>query len=211
MKGIVNSVRTADSTTRAAYSSQFNDLAKQINTAMSDARYQGLNLVDNSSATLTVYFNQGTSASLNVKAKNLRASKLMTAMGTGASTGQGVQNMLAAGAGGTAVAGFSVLTSQTSISPAAILDHFASYIDKGISSIRSQSALLGGNITFLQSRLDFTNNYINTLQEGSGKLTLADLNEEGANLVSLQTRQQIGVQSLSIAGQQQQAILSLLR
>ena len=211
MKGIVNSVRTADSTTRAAYSSQFNDLAKQINTAMSDASYQGLNLVDNSSATLTVYFNQGTSASLNVKAKNLRASKLMTAMGTGASTGQGVQNMLAAGAGGTAVAGFSVLTSQTSISPAAILDHFASYIDKGISSIRSQSALLGGNITFLQSRLDFTNNYINTLQEGSGKLTLADLNEEGANLVSLQTRQQIGVQSLSIAGQQQQAILSLLR
>ena len=80
-----------------------------------------------------------------------------------------------------------------------------------ISQIRSQSALLGGSVTFLQSCMDFTTNYINTLQEGSGKLTLADLNEEGANLVSLQTRQQIGIQSLSIAGQQQQAILSLLR
>ena len=208
MKGIINSVRTADSSTRTALSSQFNDLAKQINSAMSDASYQGLNLVDNSSASMTVYFNQGTSASLNVHAKNLRASKLLTTMTSGASAGSVVSDLITA-AGGSG--GFSQLTSQTSISPAAVLDHVSAVIDKGISQIRSQSALLGGNITFLQSRMDFTSNYINTLQEGSGKLTLADLNEEGANLVSLQTRQQIGIQSLSIAGQQQQAILSLLR
>ena len=209
MKGIVNSVRTADSSTRTALSSQFNDLAKQINSAMGDASYQGLNLVDNSSASLTVYFNQGTSASLNVHAKNMRASKLLTTMVTGASAGSTVSDLVNAAGGG--ANGFSALTSQTSLSPAAVLDHVNSVIDKGISQIRSQSALLGGSITFLQSRMDFTTNYINTLQEGSGKLTLADLNEEGANLVSLQTRQQIGVQSLSIAGQQQQAILSLLR
>jgi flagellin-like hook-associated protein FlgL len=211
MKGIVGSVRTADSATRTALSSQFNDLAKQINSAMQDASYQGLNLVDNSSASLTVYFNQGTSASLNVHAKNMRASKLLTTMvnGTSSATFNAVSDLVTAAGGG--ANGFSALTSQTSISPAAVLDHVASIIDKGISQIRSQSALLGGNVTFLQSRMDFTSNYINTLQEGSGKLTLADLNEEGANLVSLQTRQQIGVQSLSIAGQQQQAILSLLR
>ena len=211
MKGIVNSVRTADSTTRGALSGQFADLAKQINSAVRDASYQGLNLVDNSSASMTVYFNQGTTASLKVTAKNLNASVLMTTMGTAATAGgiAMVGNMLAAG--GAAVAGFSVLTSTASNSPASVLDHVAAVIDRGISQIRSQSALLGGNVTFLQSRMDFTNNYINTLQEGSGKLTLADLNEEGANLVSLQTRQQIGIQSLSIAGQQQQAILSLLR
>ena len=209
MKGIVNSVRTADSSTRSALSSQFNDLAKQINSAMGDASYQGLNLVDNSSASLTVYFNQGTSASLSVHAKNMRASKLLTTMTSGASAGTVVSDLINAAGGGTN--GFSALTSQTSLSPAAVLDHVNSVIDKGISQIRSQSALLGGSVTFLQSRMDFTTNYINTLQEGSGKLTLADLNEEGANLVSLQTRQQIGIQSLSIAGQQQQAILSLLR
>ena len=211
MKGIVNSVRTADSTTRGALSGQFADLAKQINSAVRDASYQGLNLVDNSSASMTVYFNQGTTASLKVTAKNLNASVLMTTMGTAATAGgiAMVANMLAAG--GAAVAGFSVLTSTASNSPGSVLDHVAAVIDRGISKIRSQSALLGGNVTFLQSRMDFTNNYINTLQEGSGKLTLADLNEEGANLVSLQTRQQIGIQSLSIAGQQQQAILSLLR
>ena len=210
MKGIVNSVRTADSSTRTALSSQFNDLAKQINSAMQDASYQGLNLVDNSSATMTVYFNQGTNASLNVHSKNMRASKLLTTMvnGTSSASFNAVTDLVTAAGGN---GGFSALTSQTSISPAAVLDHVASIIDKGISQIRSQSALLGGNVTFLQSRMDFTSNYINTLQEGSGKLTLADLNEEGANLVSLQTRQQIGIQSLSIAGQQQQAILSLLR
>ena len=211
MKGIVNSVRTADSTTRGALSGQFADLAKQINSAVRDASYQGLNLVDNSSASMTVYFNQGTTASLKVTAKNLNASVLMTTMGTAATAGgiAMVGHMLSAG--GAAVAGFSVLTSTASNSPGSVLDHVAAVIDRGISKIRSQSALLGGNVTFLQSRMDFTNNYINTLQEGSGKLTLADLNEEGANLVSLQTRQQIGIQSLSIAGQQQQAILSLLR
>ncbi|MBX9635429.1 MAG: flagellin-like protein, partial [Magnetospirillum sp.] len=76
---------------------------------------------------------------------------------------------------------------------------------------RGASKALSSNITFLQTRLDFTKQYINTLTEGSGKLTLADLNEEGANLVSLQTRQQLGIQALSFANQQEQGILSLFR
>ncbi|MEI7608268.1 MAG: flagellin [Rhodospirillaceae bacterium] len=211
MKGIVNSVRTADSATRTALTTQFNDLAKQINSALSDSSYQGLNLVDNSSASMIVYFNQVTNATLNVHAKNIRVSKLLTTMvnGTSSAIFNAVGDLVNGAGGGTN--GFSALTSQTVISPAAILDHVVSIIDKGISQIRSQSALLAGNVTFLQMRLDFTSSYINTQQEGAEKMTLADLNEEGANLVSLQTRQQIGIQSLSIAGQQQQAILSLLR
>ena len=244
MKGIISTVATADSTTRTALNSQFTDLANQINTGLRDASYQGLNLVDNSSASLTVYFNQGTSASLTVHAQNLLASKLMTTIGgltalnTSGKAAFGVStaahNMLynaaikatkaanvtmlisQARAAVNGLANISTLTFGTlsnfkNLSPASVLNAVSATLDKGISAIRSQSAMLGGNVTFLQSRLDFTSNYINTLQEGSGKLTLADLNEEGANLVSLQTRQQIGVQSLSIAGQQQQAILSLLR
>ena len=73
------------------------------------------------------------------------------------------------------------------------------------------SSQLGSNVAILQTRLDFTDQYVNTLEGGSDKLTLADLNEEGANLVALQTRQQLGIQSLSIAGQQQQSILALLQ
>ena len=212
MSGILTTVATADSSTRSALSSQFSNLATQINSALSDASYQGLDLVNSSSTSLTVYFGEGTRSSVTILGKNLNASKLLTTMGTAASTGgiQMVANMLAA-AGASGVGGFSALTSQSSLSPAAVLSGVTAVVNRGLSQIRAQSALLGGNVSFLQSRADFTNNYINTLQEGAGKLTLADLNVEGANLVTLETRQQIGVQSLSIAGQQQQSILSLLR
>ena len=211
MKGIVNTVRTADSSTRTALSAQFSDLTRQINSAVGDASYQGLNLVDNSSATITVYFNQGTSAAITAHATNLRASKLLTTMGVGASSGgiQALGNMLS-DAGAAAAGGFSALTSQTSLSPAAVLDKVSAVIDRGISRIRSQATLLGGNISLLQSRVAFTNDYTTTLNDGAGKMTLADLNEEGATLVSLQARQQIGIQALSIAGQQQSAMLNLL-
>ena len=64
-------------------------------------------------------------------------------------------------------------------------------------------------MTFLQTRLDFTKQYVNNLTEGADKLTLADINEEGANLVSLQTRQQLGIQALAFAGQSEQAVLRL--
>ena len=208
MKGLINTVRTADSSTRVALSSQFSDLTQQITSAIHDGSYMGLNLIDNSSASLTVYFNQGTSASVTVKATNLLASKLMTTMGIGASAASvALGNMLQAA--GAAVAGFSSLTSQASLSPAQVLSNLSSIIDRGISRIRSQAALLGGNITFFQSRINFCDNYSSTLSAGSGKLTLADLNAEGANLVALQSRQQIGIQALSIASQQNQSILSL--
>jgi len=203
MKGIVNSVRTADQTTRAALSKQFADLATQITTGVQDASYQGLHLVDNSTAKLTVYFNEGTSASLTVKATNLKQSKLISAApGATSVIVSQLMKIVAGGFSNVSAAGVSVATA---------LNNVASGLDKAISKVRSVSAQLGGNVTFLQTRIDFTNNYINTMQEGSGKLTLADLNNEGANLVALQTRQHIGVQSLSIAGQQQQSILSLLR
>lgn len=208
MKGIVNSARTADVSTRATLTSQFNDLAKQLNSAVGDASYQGLNLINNSTASLTVYFNQGTGANLRVQGQNLNTSVLLTAHAA-ASDGS-LSTMLGAGGGGVATnnAGFSVLSDSSSSTT--VLDNLSAQVDSAVSTIRASAARLGGNVTLLQTRLDFTNNYVNTVTTGSGKLTLADLNEEGANLVALQTRQQIGIQSLSISGQQQQAILGLL-
>jgi flagellin-like hook-associated protein FlgL len=215
MKGIVNSVRTADASTRAQLGKQFNDLASQIDSGVADASYQGLNLVDNSTANLTVYFNQGTGAMLKVTAQNLNQSALITGIARSAAQASAAASFIvdALSAAGVTIAvnGFSDLTSQAAGSPAAVLNKLASFLDSAVKKVRATSAGLGANVTFLQTRMDFTSNYINTMTEGSGKLTLADLNNEGANLVALQTRQQIGVQSLSIAGQQQQAILSLLR
>jgi flagellin-like hook-associated protein FlgL len=66
-------------------------------------------------------------------------------------------------------------------------------------------------VTFLQTRLDFTSQYIVTLQGGASKLTVADVNQESTNLVTLQTRQSLAIQSLSIATQSEQAVLRLFR
>lgn len=82
-------------------------------------------------------------------------------------------------------------------------------LDTALTSLRTQSQTLGSNVALLNTRLSFTESYVNTLQGGSDKLTLADINGEGANLLALQTRQQLGIQSLSLAAQAEASILSL--
>ncbi|HEY9078858.1 flagellin [Magnetovibrio sp.] len=84
-------------------------------------------------------------------------------------------------------------------------------LNDALTTLRSKTSSLGSNVALLQTRLDFTQSYVNTLEEGGSKLTLADINEEGANLLALQTRQQLGIQSLSFAGQAEQSVLGLFR
>ena len=90
-----------------------------------------------------------------------------------------------------------------------LFDAAIDVLDSAITTIRTNAATLGSNVSLLQTRLDFTTQYVNTLTGGSDKLTLADLNEEGANLVALQTRQQLATQALAFAGQAEQAVLQL--
>ena len=84
-------------------------------------------------------------------------------------------------------------------------------LDSALTTLRSRTQTLGANVAVLNTRLDFTKAYVSTMTAGAGKLTLADLNEEGANLLALQTRQQLGIQSLAFAGQSEQSILGLFR
>lgn len=76
-------------------------------------------------------------------------------------------------------------------------------------NIRDFGGSIANDLAILQTREDFTTNTINNLSEGKDKLTVADQNEEGANLLALQTRQTLGVTSLSLASQSQQAVLRL--
>ena len=79
-----------------------------------------------------------------------------------------------------------------------------------INGLRTDAATLGTNLTLIQVRQDFTKDMINTLKAGADSLTLADENEEAANLLALQTRQQLSQQALALATQSQQSILRLL-
>ena len=82
-------------------------------------------------------------------------------------------------------------------------------ISSALNQIRSMSAELGSYYNIVLNRQDFTENLINVLEEGADKLTLADMNEESANMLALQTRQQLATNSLSLASQAAQSILRL--
>ena len=84
-------------------------------------------------------------------------------------------------------------------------------LDSALTTLRSNAQTIGSNVALLQTRLDFTEVYVNELEAGGSKLTLADINEEGANLLALQTRQQLGISALAFAGQAEQGILALFR
>lgn len=89
------------------------------------------------------------------------------------------------------------------------IDKSLDQITKATSLLRAQASEFGQNLSTVQIREDFTENMINNLQTGADKLTLADMNEEGANMLALQTRQQLGINSLSLASQAAQSVLQL--
>ena len=80
-----------------------------------------------------------------------------------------------------------------------------------LTTLRSQAQTFGSQLSTVQIRQDFTKAMINTLQTGADALTLADSNEEGANLLALQTRQQLSTTALSLASQASQAVLRLFQ
>jgi len=75
--------------------------------------------------------------------------------------------------------------------------------------LRTKAKTLAANMNVITTRQDFTKNMIDTLKTGADDLTLADMNEESANMLMLQTRQSLGTTSLSIASQAAQAVLRL--
>ncbi|MDD4556666.1 MAG: flagellin [Alphaproteobacteria bacterium] len=81
--------------------------------------------------------------------------------------------------------------------------------EDAINKLRTYSSDFSNAYSVVQNREEFTENLINVLTEGADKLTLADMNEESANMLALQTRQQLGVNALSLASQAAQSVLNL--
>ncbi len=91
----------------------------------------------------------------------------------------------------------------------ATIRSFIAELDGAISTLRAQASTFGANLGVVEIRQGFTDNMVNTLETGAAQLTLADTNEEGANLLALQTRQSLGTTALSIAAQAEQNVLQL--
>ncbi len=89
------------------------------------------------------------------------------------------------------------------------IDAAIAEVDAAISKLRIMSSDFGNYYSIVQNRQDFTSNLVNVLTEGADNLTLADMNEESANMLALQTRQQLAINSLSLASQAAQSVLKL--
>lgn len=196
LQGIVESAKTETASERKAAATQFTTLAQQLNQLLGDSSYQGLNLLNSTSASLKLQFSESSSSTLKVAGVNLLVSKSITAGSTG-SVASHIASKLAGDK-------FSAVSNSTSK-----FDTVYNALNNTISTYQAAAQTLGASVSFLQTRLSFTEQYITTLNDGAGKLTLADVNTESTDLVTLQTRQQLAIQSLSIATQSEQSVLRL--
>ena len=89
------------------------------------------------------------------------------------------------------------------------LTNASNQLTASLTSLQNQAASFGTNLSVIQIRQSFTTATINTLQTGASNLTLADTNQEGANLLALQTRQSLAETALSLAAQSQNSVLRL--
>jgi flagellin-like hook-associated protein FlgL len=198
---------SASVTERAAYATTYNTLMTQISQLASDSGYRGTNfLVGNNQ---TVEFAPTTNVStLQITGFNATSAGLSLA-GVGI-TGHGQTAAAADTSTNTTVNSTSVTwdDSTTSLGGASIKSS-SLQLESAISTLRTQSSALAANLNVITARQDFTDTMINTLQTGADNLTLADMNQEGANMLMLQTRQNLGITSLSLASQAAQAVLRL--
>jgi flagellin-like hook-associated protein FlgL len=179
MKSLASAAKTSDNTGDLA--TQFDTVRSQIAYLATDSKYGGNNLLNGD--IINVEFDEDGTYKLSV--------------GTAALDGTNIGSIASSTL---RVADFQ---NQTSIESA------VSEIDSAVSQLRTEAQKLASNLSTISIREEFTESMINTLNTGADKLTLADMNEEGANMLMLQTRQALSTTSLSLSSQAAQAVLRL--
>ena len=189
-KSLAQSALSATSTDADTFALQYETVIDQINEMARDSGYKGVNLLQE--AELTVQFaSEADLAYLNLTGFG----------GTDIDFNiTGLQDEMAT-KGSNWVTGTTVNTTDIEAS----IDRLESARDE----LRVQSKTLSSNLSIITAREEFTAEMINTLGDGASKLTEADMNEEGANMLMLQTRQALGTTSLSLASQAAQGVLRL--
>ena len=181
-KGLANQAKaTGDTNERSSLAAQFDALLGQIDTIASDSSFNGTNLIQASPDDLEVAFNEDNSSNLTISGLD------STTAGTG----------------------LSIAASTNNFGTDANVDAALTEVNAALTELRTNAATLGSNNSVLQTRFNFTQNLVDSLETGASKLTLADLNEESANLLALQTREQLGINSLALAAQSERSILGL--
>jgi flagellin len=181
-KALAAADASLDTASRNALNADFTALRDQITAIVQNANFNGTNLVDGSVSTITA---------------------LASADGTKKITVAGVPLKLSG----------SVVTIKTTstISTQAKASSMISIINASVQNVNAALAKLAAGSKKFTIQNDFVSKLVDTLNSGIGNLVDADMAVESARLQSLQVKQQLGVQALSIANSQPQIILSLFR
>jgi flagellin len=192
-KSLAQSALSATATDASTFSDQYATVMDQINAMASDSDYKGINLLQ--AAELTVQF-AATANESTLKLTGFGGETSFDITGLSAELSNAGTNWVT---GSGASAAVDVDAINVSIAN----------LETARGELRVQSKTLSSNLSIITAREEFTGQMINTLNDGASKLTEADMNEEGANMLMLQTRQALGTTSLSLASQAAQGVLRL--
>jgi len=176
------------SSVRSNLIDQYNDLRNKIDDLAKDAGFNGVNLLGGDR--LSIAFNEKTGKNqtkLDVQGTQLTSDNL-----------------------GITKAGNTQLAGSVNFQNDSDLEAATKSLTGALTSLKSLSSTFGANLSVAQTRQDFTKDMANVLTSGADNLVNADLNQEAASLLALQTRQQLSQQALSLANQSDQGVLRLL-
>jgi flagellin len=181
-KALAAADASLDTASRSALNEDFTALRDQIGTIVSNAEFNGLNLIDGSTSAFVALANADGSNTLTVPAEDLSLS-------------------------GTIV----TVTATASFATATQADVIASQIGTSLDNVNQALARLGTKSKAIEIHSTFVTKLSDSLEKGIGNLVDADLAKESARLQALQVKQQLGIQALSIANSTPQTVLSFFR
>lgn len=171
-----------DTASRQALNSDFTALRDQISTIVKNAVFNGFNLVDGSTTQITALASADGARRITTQAQNMKLSgSIVTLKST------------------------STISTQTKAST------MVATIQSSLTNVNSALAKLSAGAAKFSIQATFAQNLSDTLTIGIGHLVDANMAEESASLQSLQVKQQLGIQALSIANQAPQTILGLFQ
>jgi len=183
-KALAAADASLDANSRAALNEDFKALRDQIGKAVLNADFNGVNMVKSGGASIASLANADATSKITVQAQNLAL-------------------------GGTALT--TNITATSSIDTMTKANAMIAFVNTAIANVSTSLSKLGTGSKSLASHQNFVNKLQDSIDAGIGNLVDADLAKESAKLQSLQTKQQLGVQALSIANQSSSILLGLFR
>jgi len=171
-----------DTASRTSLNDDFKQLRNQITSIVNNAEFNGTNAVKNSGSAITAITNDDGSNSITVAAQDISLT-------------------------GTKV----TITAGTEIATAGAASAAVTKLESSIANVNTALSALGSGSKRLELQGTFVNKLSDSIEVGIGNLVDADLAKESANLQSLQVKQQLGLQALSIANQAPSTVLGLFR